>query len=329
MAPAVFGKIGFIGVGVMAQAMIDPMIRTGLQPAEQITVYDVSTAALASISASHPNICIAQNLQQVVDDADLVVCAVKPQNLGPEFFASMNPPSKTTLLSVIAGKPMSVYLKSPDTGNSTNNNNNTGGGCFTKVARSMPNTPAQIGKGMTVWCCTPNIETEERDKITQILSSFGKQIYVDDEDFIDISTSISGSGPAYVFMLMEAMIDAGVHMGFSRKTATTLVHETILGSTLYAIETGEHPVILRNSVTSPAGTTASAIYELENGKFRTVIKNAIWACYRRSLEMGDKDSNVGPGRVHRQEIVIVPKGEAHFEGVIQGKGTATGSNDKQ
>ena len=308
----------------MAQAMIDPMIRTGLQPAEQITVYDVSTAALNSIKASHPNITIAQNLQEVVDDADLVVCAVKPQNIGPEFFAGMDPSPKTTLLSIIAGKPMSVFLK---------NSNPTmshppSAGCFSKVARSMPNTPAQIGKGMTVWCCTSNIETEERNKITQILSSFGTQIYVDDEDFIDISTSISGSGPAYVFMLMEAMIDAGVHMGFSRKTATTLVQETILGSTLYAMETREHPVILRNSVTSPAGTTASAIYELENGKFRTVIKDAIWACYRRSLEMGDKDSNVGPGRVHRQEIVIVPKGEAYFEGVMQARGNADASTKK-
>ena len=111
-----------------------------------------------------------------------------------------------------------------------------------------------------------------------------------------MATSISGSGPAYIFLLMEAMIDAGVHMGFSRDTATTLTHHTLLGSTLYAMETGDHPVILRNSVTSPAGTTASAIYELENGKFRTVIKDAIWACYRRSLEMGGKHSNVGPGR---------------------------------
>ena len=111
-----------------------------------------------------------------------------------------------------------------------------------------------------------------------------------------MSTSISGSGPAYIFLLMEAMIDAGVHMGFSRDTATTLVHHTLLGSTLYAMETGEHPAVLRNSVTSPAGTTASAIYELENGKFRTVIKDAIWACYRRSLEMGGHSSNVGPGR---------------------------------
>ena len=100
------------------------------------------------------------------------------------------------------------------------------------MARSMPNTPAMIGRGMTVWSCTENVALQEREKIKQILSSFGKSIFVDDEDFIDMSTSISGSGPAYIFMLMESMIDAGVHMGFSRETATTLVHHTILGSTL-------------------------------------------------------------------------------------------------
>jgi pyrroline-5-carboxylate reductase len=142
----------------------------------------------------------------------------------------------------------------------------------------MPNTPAQIGQGVTVWCCTPNIESEERDRIERILSSFGKSIFVDDENYIDMSTSISGSGPAYIFLLMEAMIDAGVHMGFSRSTATTLVHHTLLGSTLYAMESKLHPAILRNSVTSPAGTTASAIYELENGKFRTVIKGKKCVC---------------------------------------------------
>lgn len=111
-----------------------------------------------------------------------------------------------------------------------------------------------------------------------------------------MATSISGSGPAYIFMLMEAMIDAGVHMGFPRDKATMLVYHTLLGSTLFAMETGEHPAILRNNVTSPSGTTASALYELENGRFRTVIKDAMWACYRRSLEMGGKDPNVGPGR---------------------------------
>lgn len=281
----------------MAQALIDPMIKTGLQPASQIAIYDVFNASMKEVQNNHPDVQMAKSLQELVDGADMVVMAVKPQNLGPKFFGSMNASPDTTVLSVIAGKPMAVFEA----------------GGFAKVARSMPNTPAQIGKGMTVWCCTPNIDSDEREKITRILSSFGKQVFVDDEDFIDISTSISGSGPAYVFMLMEAMIDAGVHMGFSRATATTLVHQTLLGSTLYAMETNEHPVILRNSVTSPAGTTASAIYELENGKFRTVIKDAIWACYRRSLEMGDKDSNVGPGRVAAQEIVIVPKGEVDVE----------------
>ncbi len=97
-------------------------------------------------------------------------------------------------------------------------------------------------------------------------------------------------------MLIEAMVDSGVHMGFPRDIATKLVHQTILGTTLYAMDTAAHPAILKNSVTSPAGTTASAMYELEKGRFRTVIQDAIWACYRRSLEMGGRNSNIGPGR---------------------------------
>lgn len=130
------------------------------------------------------------------------------------------------------------------------------------------------------------------------------QMYVDDESYIDMATSISGSGPAYIFMLMESMIDAGVHMGFPRDKAQILVYQTMLGSTLYAMESKEHPAILRNRVTSPSGTTASALYELESGKFRTVIKDAMWACYRRSLEMGNHDSNVGPGRVSRPDPIV-------------------------
>jgi pyrroline-5-carboxylate reductase len=165
-------------------------------------------------------------------------------------------------------------------------------------------------------------------------------MYVDDEAFIDMATSISGSGPAYIFMLMESMIDvsetlaallnrtrtktkplflflqAGVHMGFPRDKATTLVYHTMLGSTLYAMETGEHPAILRNQVTSPSGTTASALYELENGRFRTVIKDAMWACYRRSLEMGNQDSNVGPGR-HATSPRIVVTADPDLESVLE------------
>jgi len=208
-------------------------------------------------------------------------------------------------LSIIAGKAINVFYD----------------GGFTKIVRSMPNTPATIGQGMTVWSCTENLTVEERKKIRDILSTCGKSMYVDDESFIDMATSISGSGPAYIFMLMEAMIDAGVHMGFPRDKATTLVYHTMLGSTLYAMDSGEHPAILRNSVTSPSGTTASAIYELENGRFRTVIKDAMWACYRRSLEMGNHDSNVGPGRHQAVAPKIVLQTDSDVESGDESSGS--------
>jgi len=271
----------------MAEAMISPLITSSVQSPTAISIFDVSTNVTNHILSLYPNITIAQSIPDCITDADLIVMAVKPQNL-PKVYAEIKNTDANavrkdaTLLSIVAGKSISNFVS---------------GSGIEKVARSMPNTPAQIGKGVTVWSCTDNITVEEREKIKKVLNAFGKSIFVDDESFIDMSTSISGSGPAYIFLLMEAMIDAGVHMGFSRDTATTLVHQTLLGSTLYAIETGEHPAILRNSVTSPAGTTASAIYELENGRFRTVIKDAIWACYRRSLEMGGHNSNIGPGRV--------------------------------
>jgi len=248
-------------------------------------------------------------MTETVENADLIVFAVKPQNCDLVFEKLKNSLLEVggcpTVLSVVAGKPINDFLVGC-------------GGTITKVARSMPNTPAQIGKGVTVWTCTENVCGDERAKIKTVLCSFGKAMFVDDEDFIDMATSISGSGPAYIFMLMEAMIDAGVHMGFSREMATILVNHTLLGSTMYAMETGEHPAILRNSVTSPAGTTASAMYELENGRFRTVIKDAIWACYRRSLEMGGKSSNKGPGR-HR---VFSPSGEFSEE---DGNGNGNGN----
>lgn len=237
------------------------------------------------IQNDYPKIQLSTSIPDAIEGSDLIILAVKPQNVCKVYSEMVEGGTireGSTLLSIIAGKPISSFI------------DGTG---IQKIARSMPNTPAQIGQGVTVWTCTPNIDVEERAKIDRVLCSFGKSIFVEDESYIDMSTSISGSGPAYIFLLMEAMIDAGVHMGFSRETATTLVHQTLLGSTLYAMESGQHPAILRNSVTSPAGTTASAIYELENGKFRTVIKDAIWACYRRSLEMGGSDSNVGPGRI--------------------------------
>ena len=118
-------------------------------------------------------------------------------------------------------------------------------------------------------------------------SSF--KVFVPNEDMIDMSTALSGSGPAYVFLIMESLIDAGVRMGFSRPISTKLVQQTMLGSTMYAIESGEHPATLRNNVTSPAGTTAAALSELERGRIRTVLSDAVMAAYQRAVDMGEKD----------------------------------------
>mmetsp|Transcript_11151 Transcript_11151/g.20177 ORF Transcript_11151/g.20177 Transcript_11151/m.20177 type:complete len:397 (+) Transcript_11151:65-1255(+) len=288
----IFSKITFIGTGKMSQAMLSPLISQNLQTPSSITAYDVSDAALSKVEKLYPGVQTATSIPEAIHNSNLIVYGVKPQNV--EMVHSEIRRAKVELddaavvrddailLSVVAGIPISNFLANTS---------------LTRIARSMPNTPAQIGAGVTVWSCTPTtIDTNDHKRINTVLNSFGKTVFVEDEKFIDMSTSISGSGPAYVFLLMEAMVDAGVHMGFSRETATTLVHHTLLGSTKFAMETREHPAVLRNSVTSPAGTTASAIYELENGKFRTVIKDAIWACYRRSLEMGGQCSQVGPNR---------------------------------
>lgn len=309
-APArdIFDKITFIGTGKMSQAMISPLVAHDLQSASSITAYDVSDAALAQVDKSFPGVKTASSIPEAIHDSDLIVYGVKPQNVcrvhseirRARSRGDVNVRDDAIILSVVAGKPIQDFVD---------------GSSLTRIARSMPNTPAQIGAGVTVWTCTDDVDAADRKRIGSVLNCFGKTVFVEDESFIDMSTSISGSGPAYVFLLMEAMIDAGVHMGFSRETATTLVHHTLLGSTKFAMETGEHPAILRNSVTSPAGTTASAIYELENGKFRTVIKDAIWACYRRSLEMGGQSSQVGPNRAAPSEFL--------GGGIAPGKGSSS------
>lgn len=219
----VFDKLTFIGTGKMAQAMIDPLITNGYQPAEKVTVYDVSTKSMEDIQSRFPNIQTSESIAEAVHDAECIVLAVKPQNISEAFWkefpgiegngSEFNLREDATLVSILAGTPVKDFAPSG----------------ISKIVRGMPNTPSMIGEGMTVWCCTPNLSTCDRKDISKLLSSFGKAIYVDDEKFVDMSTSISGSGPAYIFMLMEAMIDAGVHMGFSRETATTLVHHTLLG----------------------------------------------------------------------------------------------------
>jgi pyrroline-5-carboxylate reductase len=154
------------------------------------------------------------------------------------------------------------------------------------IVRSMPNTPAQVGQGMTVWTLSPATTERQRAQAQAVLAALGEEVMVHDEIYLDMATALSGTGPAYVFLFMEALIDAGVHLGFSRRIAQKLVEQTVLGSALFAKESQRHPAELRNMVTSPGGTSAEALYQLEKGGLRTVLSRGVWAAYQRSRSLG-------------------------------------------
>jgi pyrroline-5-carboxylate reductase len=164
-----------------------------------------------------------------------------------------------------------------------------------QVVRSMPNTPARLGRGMTVWYATPQTTAEQRAQARALLQALGHELEVDDERFVAMATAVSGTGPTYVFLVMEALIDAAVHLGFPRHVAHDLVIETLEGSTVFAKQSGMHPAELRNMVTSPGGTSAAALHELESGRLRTVLSEAVWAAYRRTVELGEQlEASVPP-----------------------------------
>jgi len=155
-----------------------------------------------------------------------------------------------------------------------------------EIIRVMPNTPARIGEGISVWTNSPEVSEDQKEVARQVLICLGTELYVEEEYYLDMATALSGTGPAYVFLFMEALIDAGVHMGFPRRIAEELVLGTLRGSVLYYQSIRDHPASMRNQVTSPGGTSAEALYYLEKAGFRTALSRAIWAAYQRSKELG-------------------------------------------
>jgi pyrroline-5-carboxylate reductase len=149
----------------------------------------------------------------------------------------------------------------------------------------MPNMPAQIGEGMTIWTATAETEQKQKELAQTILGALGKEIYVTDEKYLGMATALSGSGPAYVFLFIEALVDAGVHIGLPRDMAQELVIQTILGSTRTVEKTGKHPADLRNMVTSPGGTTTEALLQLEKGRFRSLLLEAVAAAYKKAQRL--------------------------------------------
>ncbi|MBA2253612.1 MAG: pyrroline-5-carboxylate reductase [Chloroflexi bacterium] len=256
---------------MMAEAMIAGLLRGDQVVPERIIASHPRAERRAQLARTHQVQVVASN-PEAIRDADVVVLAIKPQMLlrvGPELAPALRPGQ--LVISVIAGATTTSLANVLR---------------HREIVRSMPNTPARIGRGMTVWYATPEVSEQQAEQARVLLTSLGAELRVDDEKLVAMATAVSGTGPTYVFLVMEALIDAAVHLGFPRHIAHDLVIETLEGSTVFARQSGMHPAELRNMVTSPGGTSAAALHELERGRLRTVLSEAVWAAYRRTEELG-------------------------------------------
>ena len=272
--------IAFVGAGAMCEAMIRGLLSQKIVSSNQIIAADPYPERLAELEKKYDIRCTTKN-QDATEAGQIVVLSIKPQSLPyvmPELRGHLR--RQDLLLSIVAGVPIKKLAD---------------GTAHAAVVRAMPNTPAQIGQGISVWTGTNEVSDEHKAQAEAVLGSFGDQIYVEQEDYLDMATALSGSGPGYAFLMMEALIDAGVHLGFSRRIAEQLVFQTMLGSVQYAMQSSKHVAELRNQVTSPGGTTAAALYHMEKGGLRTVISRGIWAAYERSKGLGEGKSRQGPG----------------------------------
>jgi pyrroline-5-carboxylate reductase len=279
MSPLSKATIATVGSGVMAEAMIAGILRGKLVEPGQVVASHPRQERREHLEREFGIRTVAGNAE-AVKGADVILLGIKPQMLakvGREIGPGLR--RGQLVLSVLAGATTTAL---------------TGLLGHDQVVRSMPNTPARLGRGMTVWYATPKTTEAQRAQAAALLGSLGAQIEVDDEKFVAMATAVSGTGPTYVFLVMEALIDAAVHLGFPRHVAHDLVIETLEGSTVFAKQSGMHPAELRNMVTSPGGTSAAALHELESGRLRTVLSEAVWAAYRRTVEIGEQlEASVG------------------------------------
>ncbi len=264
-------KIAFIGGGNMGEAMLSAILNQGLTTPEAMAVSDISQSRRQYLQEKY-GVVLTGNNGEAADGMDIVVLAIKPQHLA-EVMAELKGKLKPAqlVLSIIAGARTSTLRL---------------GLGHNRVVRVMPNTPAQIGEGMSVWTATAEVTGQQREWAAAILGTLGRQIYVADEDYIDKATAVSGSGPAYVFLFVEALVEAAVHIGLPQDMAAELVAQTLRGSSHFLQASGRKPAELRRMVTSPGGTTAAALARLEEGQFTGLVKQAVSAAYDRAKELG-------------------------------------------
>ena len=264
-------RIAFIGGGVMAEAIIRGLLEKQLVSPDSITASDINPERCQALAQKYNIITTADNKKALLS-AENVILAVKPQALAEvlaELKGRLDP--QQLVLSIVAGTTISTISRGVE---------------HEAIVRAMPNMPAQIGQGISVWTAAEAVDEEKRKVAQSILAALGKEVYVPNEGYIDMATAVSGSGPAYVFLIIEALIDAAVHIGLPRSLAEELVLETVLGSAALAQSWRVHPAELRNMVTSPGGTTAEGLLELERGGLRAILDQAIKAAFEKAKRLG-------------------------------------------
>jgi len=263
-------KVTFIGAGNMGEAMIKGLLEAGL-PAKNIFAIDIDKKRIQYI-------CSKYKVKKPADlktglSKDATIIAVKPQQLDNllQYIAGLefNLP---LIISIAAGIPVKRFTDSL--------------GAKTRVIRVMPNTPALIGKGVSGYFAGPGCQKKDLSLAEDVMSGLGPAYQLTDESLMDAVTGLSGSGPAYVFAIVDALADAGVMMGLSRDMALGLAANTVMGAAAMVTETGEHPSVLKDKVASPGGTTIAGIAAMERGRFRAALMDAVAAATERSRELG-------------------------------------------
>jgi pyrroline-5-carboxylate reductase len=263
-------RVGIVGTGVMAESMLAGLLREGLVEPADVCCSHPRAERRHALEETH-GVRTTESNVEAVRGADVVLLAVKPQVLGevtPELREALTPAQ--LVVSVFAGastRALGEALAHP------------------AVVRAMPNTPAQIGQGVTVWYATDSVTDEGKARTRGMLSALGREFEVHQERQVAMATAVSGTGPSYIFLFIEALVDAAVHVGFPRHLARELVLDTMQGSAAFALQSGLHIAELRDMVTSPGGTTAAAMYELERGRLRTVVSDAVWAAFERTVQL--------------------------------------------
>lgn len=262
--------IGFIGAGNMAKAIVGGIVKAGLVTSENIIMSGLSKENLEEVKRNY-KVEVTTDNKLVAKKSDILILAVKP-NIYPIVINEVKDFVKETVIivTIAAGKSIESIEKAFEK--------------ELKVVRTMPNTPALVGEGMTAVCPNKHVTDEDINEILKLLSSFSK-VEIISESLIDAVTSVSGSSPAYVYMFIEAMADAAVLQGMPRDKAYKFAAQTVLGSAKMVLETGIHPGALKDMVCSPGGTTIEAVAELENKGFRSAVISAMNKCYNKSKDM--------------------------------------------